>query len=614
MPFVLGVAIGVRRGNIIPSPREQTGSAFEPLGLDAFGASTPGDPMNEQSFMKSLFHGVIAEGMIFPYPTAPASEIDNLNIFLDSVRKYFAANVDAAKIDREHTLSPELLAGLKELGLFGMIVPQEYGGVGLTNTGYARVIQEVGGLDASIAVTLAAHQSIGLKGILIFGTEAQKKQYLPKLATGEHVAAFALTEPGAGSDAAAIQTRAEPAVGGWLLNGSKIWITNGGFADVFTVFARTSPAEHGAKPRITAFIVERAFGVKNGPNEHKLGIRASSTTEIFFEDVMVPEANLLGEDGRGFKVAMEVLNSGRLGLASGCLGSVKKLIKLAVERVQERRAFGRPIGEFGLIKDKIAQMMAETYALESMTYMTTGFVDAEVADYSVESAICKVFGSETLWRVVNETLQIAAGIGYMQEYPYERMLRDARINLIFEGTNEILRAFIALSGMQGPGKELVEVAKAMREPIKGFGLLTDFAVRKARSALGRERLTRHHPVLNREAVIFEEYTSELAQGCDKVLRKHGKNIAEMQFTQKRTADIAIDLYGIACVIARTTRAIEKRGEEGARREIDLTSIFVSAAEHRMAAAVAAFDKNDDELRKAVASKTYVDGGYPFDVV
>jgi acyl-CoA dehydrogenase family protein 9 len=194
------------------------------------------------------------------------------------------------------------------------------------------------------------------------------------------------------------------------------------------------------------------------------------------------------------------------------------------------------------------------------------------------------------------------------------MLRDARINLIFEGTNEILRAFIALSGMQGPGRELADVARAMREPIKGFGLLSDFAIRRARSALGRERMTRHHPVLNREAVVFEEYVQALAGGVDKVLRKHGRDIAEMQYTQKRTAELAIDLYAVAACIARTTRAIEKRGEEGARREIDLTSIFVSSAEQRMAQTIAAFDKNDDELRKEVASKAYVDGGYPFDVV
>jgi acyl-CoA dehydrogenase family protein 9 len=570
--------------------------------------------MIEESFMKAVFHGVIEESVVFPYPEPGPVEVDNLNAMLDSVRRFFAANVDSAKIDRDHAIGDSVIAGLKDLGLFGLLIPEAHGGIGLSVTGYARVMQEVAGLDASVAVTLGAHQSIGLKGLLLFGTTEQKKRYLPRLATGEMMAAFALTEPGAGSDAAAIQTRAEKTADGYVLNGSKIWITNGGYADLFTVFARTSPADEGAKPRITAFLVERGQGVKNGPNEHKLGIRGSSTTEVYFEDVHVPLANVLGEPGRGFKVAMEVLNSGRLGLASGCVGACKRLIKLAVERVQERKAFGRPIGEFGLIKDKIASMMADTFALESMTYMTTGLVDKAVTDYSVESAICKVYGSETLWRVVNETLQIAAGIGYMQEYPYERMLRDSRINLIFEGTNEILRCFIALSGMQGPGRELVEVARAMREPIKGFGLLSDFAIRKARTALGRERMTTAHALLNREGVVFEEYTAELAKNVDKALRKHGKNIAEMQYTQKRVAEMAIDLYAIACVIARTTKAIQRRGVEGARREIDLTTIFVASAEKRLHEAAAAFDKNDDELRKVVASKAYADGGYPFDVL
>ncbi len=572
--------------------------------------------MNEQSFMKSLFHGVVAEELIYPYPEMSRDERDNTNMILESVRKFVDAHVDPAKIDRDHTISKEVLDGMKELGLFGMIIPQEHGGIGLSASSYARVMQEVASYDASLAVTLGAHQSIGLKGILLFGTEEQRSKYLPKLASGERVAAFALTEPSAGSDAAAIQTRAEalPDGSGYILNGSKIWITNGGFADVFTVFARTSAPDAGQKPKITAFIVERGMGVKNGPPEHKLGIRGSSTTEVFFEDVRVPAQNILGEVGRGFKVAMEVLNSGRLGLAAGSVGGAKRLIKMAVDRVQERKAFGRPIGEFGLIKDKIATMMADTFAMESMTYLTAGLVDGKVSDYSLESAICKVYASETLWRVVNETLQIAAGIGYMQDYPYERLLRDSRINLIFEGTNEILRCFVALSGMQGPGKELAEVVRAMREPIKGFGLLSDFAVRKARTALRRERMTRAHPVLNREAVVFEEYTAELSKQVDKVLRKHGREIAEMQYTQKRVAEMAIDLYAIASVLSRTTRAIEKRGEEGARREVDLTTIFVAAAERRLEELVRSFDKNDDELRKSVASRAYLDGGYPFDVI
>jgi acyl-CoA dehydrogenase family protein 9 len=571
--------------------------------------------MNEQSFMKSLFHGIIAEELIFPFPDLGRDERDNTAMILDSVRKFVEANVDPARIDKEHTIPPEVLDGMKELGLFGMIIPQEYGGIGLSTRSYARIMQEIAGYDASLAVTLGAHQSIGLKGILLFGTEAQKNEYLPKLASGEHVGAFALTEPSAGSDAAAIQTRAElTSDGNYVLNGSKIWITNGGFADVFTVFARTSAPEKGQKPKITAFIVERGMGVRNGPPEHKLGIRGSSTTEVFFEDMKVPSKNVLGEPGRGFKVAVEVLNSGRLGLAAGAVGGARRLIKMAVDRVQERKAFGRPIGQFGLIMDKIAVMMAETFAIESMTYLTAGLVDAKVPDYSLESAICKVYASETLWHVVNETLQIAAGIGYMQEYPYERALRDSRINLIFEGTNEILRCFVALSGMQGPGKELADVVRAMREPIKGFGLLSDFAVRKARTTLRRERMTRSHPVLSKESVVFEEYTSELMKNVDKVLRKHGREIAEMQYTQRRVAEMAMELYAIASCLSRTTRAIEKRGEEGARREIDLTTIFVASAERRLEEIVRSFDKNDDELRKSVATRTYADGGYPFDVI
>jgi acyl-CoA dehydrogenase family protein 9 len=573
-------------------------------------------PTVEQSFMKALFHGVIAEDLIFPFPEMGAEERESTALILDSIRRFFAAHVDSGRIDREQRIGPELIDGIKSLGLMGLQIGAEHGGAGLSTMAYARVMQEVAGRDASIAVTLGAHQSIGLKGILLFGTEDQRRRYLPRLATGELIAAFALTEPSAGSDAAAIKTRAELAPDGshYVLNGSKIWITNGGFANLFTVFARTSALDEGKKPRITALLVERGEGVKSGPEEHKLGIRGSSTTELFFDDVKVPHENVLGEVGKGFKVAMEILNNGRLGLAAGCLGSCQTLLRLAIERAQERRAFGRNIGDFGLIKDKIATMLAEVFALESVTYLTAGLVDAGVADYSLESGICKIMGSETLWSVVNETLQIAAGIGYMQEYPYERHLRDARINMIFEGTNEILRCFVALSGMSGPGKALADVVKAMREPIKGFGLLSDFAIRKARTVLGRERMTRAHPLLSREAVIFEDYTGELASLTEATLRKHGREIAEMQYVQRRLAEMAMDLFGIAACVARTTRAIERRGEEGARREMDLTTIFTGMAHKRLRQHVSDFQKNDDELRKAAAVRAYADRAYPFDLL
>jgi acyl-CoA dehydrogenase family member 9 len=570
--------------------------------------------MSDASFMKSIFHGVIEQDLVFPYPEMKADERESLSLMIDNVQKFCETRVDAAAIDRAHAIPEEVLAGMKELGLFGLSIPEEHGGLGLGATAYARVVQEIAAHDASLAVTVGAHQSIGCKALVLFGTEAQKRKYLPRLASGELVAAFALTEPGAGSDAASITTRAELSPDGehYLLSGSKIWITNGGFADVFTVFARTTDPD--AKPRITALLVERAHGVTSGPEEDKLGIRGSSTTEISFDEARVPSSHVIGEAGRGFKVAMEVLNSGRLGLAAGCVGASRRLVDLATARVQERQAFGRPIGEFGMIKEKIARMVCETYALESMTYLTTALVDRGGVDYSVESAICKVFGSETLWMVANETLQIAAGIGYMAEYPYERMMRDARIHMIFEGTNEILRAFIALAGMQGPGRQLAEVARAMREPIKGFGPLSEYVIQRARSVIGRERLTRAHPVLAAEAVLFERHTAGLASAVERVLRKHGAEIAEKQFVQKRVAEAAIDLYALAATISRTTRAVEARGEESARREIELCQGFAVLAEKRLEERLGDMERDSDELHKSIAARAYEDGGYPLDIL
>jgi acyl-CoA dehydrogenase family member 9 len=563
--------------------------------------------------MKALFEGAVVEQSLFPYPELDGREEERLHPLLESIRRFFAANVDSSELDRAEEIPEQLRAGLAELGLFGLIIPEAHGGLALSATAYCRVIQEIGGLDLSIARLLGAHQALGVGGLLQFGTERQKQQYLPRLASGKAIAAFALTEVGAGSDASGIQTRAEPTPDGFRIHGTKAWVTNGGYADLFTVFARTSPAEEGAKPKITAFLVERGEHVTSGPSERKLGVRATSTTSIHLDNVLVDKAAVLGEMGRGFLVAMDVLNHGRLGLASGCVGACRRMIKLAVERAKSRRAFGRPIGEFGLIKDKIAEMMAVTFALESMTYLTTGLVDARATDFSIESAICKVYGSETLVRVVELATEVAGGSGYMETEPHAQLLRDARAGLVVEGTNETLRCFIALSGMQGPGKELLDVARAMREPIKGFGLLSDFALKKARTALGRERLTRAHPSLAKQTLVFEEYSAELYRSGEKVLRKHGKNIAEMQFTQKRIADLAIDLYAVASVIARTTRAIERQGEEGAKREVDLTTIFVGGAEIRLRETSLAFDENDDELRKAVAAKAYNDGTYPFDV-
>jgi acyl-CoA dehydrogenase family protein 9 len=568
-----------------------------------------------QSLLKSLFYGVIPETMVFPFPEVSREEREHTALLLESVRKFIVKEVDSAKIDREAKIPEQVMKGIAGQGLFGLRIPTRFGGKGLSTTSYARVLEELATLDGSIALTVGAHGTLGLGPLLQFGTDAQQKKFLSKLAAGESIAAFALTEQGAGSDAAGIATRARVVGDGVSvqLDGEKCWIANAPVADVFTIFARTTDDE-GSRPRLTAYLVERSKHLKTGPAEPTLGVRGLALGSIQLDGVRVAADNVLGEVGRGHRVAVEVLNDARITLAATCVGASKRLIKLTVDRCEKRRAFGRSIGEFGLVKDKVARMMTDLYALESMTYLTAGLADGRSVDYSIESAICKVFGSETLWRIAHEAMQVAGGQGFVQKQAWERLLRDARAMLVFEGTNEILRAFIALAGMQGPGQRITDVARAMREPIKGFGLLSDFALQKARSALGRDRLDKAHPALRRETVLFEQYTEQLARQVDKVLRRHGTEIAEMQYTQRRIADLAIDLFGVAATLSRTTRALEKKGEEGARREMNLCAAFANAAEKRMKGIVASFDENDDELLKGIATRAYGDGGYPFDAV
>src|SRR5438445_880283 len=432
----------------------------------------PFDP--QASFGKSLFFGEILEDQIFPYPEMDGDSRETVREIVDATAKYMSG-IDGAKLDRSGEMPADLLQSLRELGLFGLIGPQEHGGIGLSNTGYARVMQEIAGWDGSVAVTLGAHSSIGFKGLLLFGTDAQKKRWLPRLATGEMIAAFCLTEPGSGSDAFSIRTRAERSADGshYVLNGEKIWITNGGIADFFTVFAKTRPDTAAQKGQITAFAVTRDLGgVSHGPHEDKMGIRASVTTSVRFEDVKVPAENVLGEEGKGFKVAMSILNHGRTGLGAGCVGGQKRLLQLASEHAATRKQFGRPIGSFGMIKEKLGRMAMRCYASESLCYLVSSTIDRGGVDYSVEGAATKVFNSEALWTAADEALQIAAGMGYMREQPYERGLRDARINRIFEGTNEILRLYVGLTGIQKPGEYLKglgkELSNSLTDPIKGF--------------------------------------------------------------------------------------------------------------------------------------------------
>lgn len=567
-----------------------------------------------RSFLKSLFAGEIEQDMVFPYPQMQAEEKDNLQIIIESFREFARDHLKPEEIDRQGFIPKEVYDGLKQLGFFGLSIPEQYGGAGLSQTAYSRVFEEICNYDASLAVSLGGHLSIGSKGITLFGSDKQKEKFLPRMASGEWMGAFALTEAGAGSDAAGIQSKAvlDSSKNFFTLNGGKIWITNGGIADVHTVFAKTDMMEGGEKKeKITAFVVERGMqGFTSGKPEEKLGIHGSNTTSLNFDNVKVPVDNMLGSMGKGFKVAMEVLNVGRLGLASGCVGGSKVMAKLAFEHAKNRKQFGKSIAQFEMIQEKISRMMVEIYAAESMVYLTTALADRKM-DFSLESAASKIFASETVWRVSNDAMQTAGGIGYSKDYPYERALRDARINLIFEGTNEILRAFIALSGIQGPGEYLKKIGKALRDPIKGFGLLTGYAARKVKDTVAADKLENVHAKLNGEVEKFNDYADELRSATEKVLMKFGKDVITKQFAQRRLADMAIDLFAMVAVISRLDTLLESH----ANAEYDLTvgKVFIEDAWRRIRRNARQLDANVDKERKQICEMVYERGAYPFKV-
>uniref|UniRef100_A0A8C6YFQ6 Complex I assembly factor ACAD9, mitochondrial n=1 Tax=Naja naja TaxID=35670 RepID=A0A8C6YFQ6_NAJNA len=523
-------------------------------------------------------HRVHLHKEVFPYPEISNEELQEINDFVAPVEKFFQEEVDSKKIDQDAKIPQETLNGLKSLGLFGMQIPEEYGGLGLSNTMYAR-LGEITSQDGAIAVTLAAHQAIGLKGLLIAGTEEQKKKYLPKLASGEHIAAFCLTEPGSGSDAASIQTRGTLSEDGkhYLLNGSKIWISNGGIADIFTVFARTEVVDEDGifKDKITAFIVERAFGgITNGKAEDKLGIRGSNTCEVHFENTKIPIENVIGEVGGGFKVAMNILNSGRFSMGSASAGMLKKLIEMTAEYACTRKQFNKKLSEFGLIQEKFALMARQAYVMESMAYLTAGMMDRPgIPDCSVEAAIVKVFSSEGSWVCVSEALQILGGLGYIKDYPYERYLRDSRILMIFEGTNEVLRMYIALTGIQYAGKILTEKIKYC---------LDFFSLQESVEKL-------------------EQNVFEFGNTVENLLMRFGKTIVDEQMVLKKVANVVINLYAMTAVLSRATRSM-CIGLNNHDHEVLLANIFCTEDQLLLFPLSLDSPENLDENIKKVANQ------------
>ena len=552
------------------------------------------DKVETGGVVSGLFAGMVEEDLVFPFPEMNPDERENVELLLDSFRKFASKEIDSQRIDEQGFIPEEVKSGLAELGVMGVTFPEEYGGFGWSTTAYCRMMEEVSLFDASIATHIGGHLSLGSKGILLHGTEEQKKRFLPKIASGEWTCAYALTEPQAGSDAQSMKSRAEfdPARGVWILNGSKIWCTNGGYAHVIQTFART-PLK-GGREKITAFIVTRDLpGFSSGKPEYKMGIKGSNTVELSFTDVPVPPENIIGEPGKGFKIALEILNTGRLSLAAGCAGGIKESLKRALEHAEQRRQFGRPIVEFEMLKEKFAEMAVDAYALESMVYLASGLADRGV-DATLEAAICKVWGTEAMWRAANHAVQIAGGSGFMREYPYERAVRDCRVNMIFEGTNEILRVMIALTGMQKRGEHLRGGAAATSGSAGKIGFVVD--------------------ALQDEAAALTQQAAELAKQVEAVSRTHRRRIVEREYIQHRIADAAMELYAMLAVLARTSGKVAKEGADGAAREIRLTKVFCDGAWRRARRSIRAIERNMDADTDLIVDDLRASGGYSTNLI
>jgi acyl-CoA dehydrogenase family member 9 len=563
------------------------------------------------SFAKSLFLGEIHEDLVFPWPAPDLEEQDRIRELNARVRDYCAENYDARQVEAERWIPDQVLRDLGEIGALGLYVDPEYGGQGLSQTGYARVFETVGQIDATLAIVLGVHQSIGFKGISLFGTDEQKERFLPDLATGRKLAAFALTEPQAGSDAYHVQSRAVlQGDGSWVLNGEKRYIGNGSRADVITTFAR---AEVDGEDSHIALLLEKGMkGLEVGERFDTMGLQANDLRRLRFNDIRVPPENVLGEPGEGFRVAMQILNNGRIGLGTGSVGGAKKLLDLAIEHVKERRQFGQPLADFELVQDKIGWMVSYLFGLESMTYLTCGLVDAGVPDYSLESAVCKVSGTEFLWYAANRALQLAGGEGYMRDRPYEKVLRDTRIYPIFEGANDVLRAFIALGGFKPVGEKLEGLSEIeLSDPIGSIGVLIDYASDRIQREVRPDKISKAHEELSDHADSVSDQVKRLADVTEKLLRQHKKGVIGRQFQQKRLADNIADIYAQVALLSRVSHIFEDQGVEPSGQERYIADTFCQRAASRVASRFDQIESNDDERMTAIAKLAYKRGSYGY---
>jgi alkylation response protein AidB-like acyl-CoA dehydrogenase len=510
---------------------------------------------------------------------------DEHRLMARTTEEFVAAEVvpQIARLEaKDWALARALLKRCADIGLLGANAPEEYGGLDLDKVSSV-VIAERMARSASFATTFGGQANLAILPLVLFGTEAQKQQYLPRIVSGEIVGAYALSESSSGSDALAAKTRAvKRADGNWVLNGEKMWISNGGFADLFIVFAQVD-GEH-----FTAFLVEKAFpGVSAGAEEHKMGLHGSSTTPIVFQDAVVPADNVLGEIGRGHKVALNTLNYGRLSLGASCTGAARAAISDAARYAAQRYQFCQPIASFGAIRHKLGEMIARTYAAESLVYRTAGLFDAALAagdksgaaiaaafeEFAIEAAIAKVVGSEVLDFVLDENVQIHGGNGYVKDYPAERYYRDARVNRIFEGTNEINRLLI-------PGMLVRRALKGTLPLVAAARQLQDELMSASAPAAAAEE------PLDEEMRLVASFKKVALMVLGTAMQTYGAKLSDEQEVVSLAADVLIDVYASESAVLRArqacrARAPEERRQTAADLHVAAARTFVNDAAQRV---------------------------------
>lgn len=571
------------------------------------------------SFVRELFLGRLRLDLLYP-PPAPNPEVEaRTEEFLARVETFLREKVDPVAIEREDRVPREVIDGLAELGAFGMKIPQEYGGLGLSQRGYNRAVTVIGTYSTPLGVLLSAHQSIGVpQPLKMFGSEEQKRKYLPRLAKGA-ISAFALTEPDVGSDPARIGATAEPTEDGtaYILNGEKLWCTNGPIAEIMVVMASTPPADGKSRRGITAFIIERDMpGVEVVHRCEFMGLRGIENGVLRFNNVRVPKENVIWGEGRGLKLALITLNTGRLTIPATCTGAAKWCLRVVREWSNERTQWGAPVGKHDAIAQKIGEIAALTFAMEAISELASGMADSGEFDIRLEAAIAKMFNSEAAWHIADETIQIRGGRGYETAeslarrgeaaIPVEKAMRDLRINTIFEGSSEIMRLFIAREAVdphiQRGGALFDPDASLGAKAGSAIGLGLHMAGWVGSNIVGWGRWPRYTDFgpLAKHLRYADRTARKLARTLAYLMARNGPALERRQSLLFRLVDIGAELFAIsaACVHART----QIESNPGDRRPLALADLFCRGARRRIARHFRSVHGNDDVFTYRIAQQ------------